>query len=126
MGLCVTVLAVLRLTFCLEHHSCPCPPAHSHPPTPPSLPLLLQYLRFLLTMACNGCAPGQLPYVTVLDAVAVQVEPLGGGDSSLGGRGSQAESVWNLDGELLRGGGVRIAAEVHHGLLRVFSRGVEQ
>ena len=92
----------------------------------PSPKPLLQYLRFLLNMSRNGCAPGQLPYVTVLDAVAVQVEPLGGQDSSLGGRGSQPESVWNLDGELLRGCGVRIAAEVHHGLLQVFSRGVEQ
>ncbi|KAI7840194.1 hypothetical protein COHA_005976 [Chlorella ohadii] len=92
----------------------------------------LQYLRFLVHMSRHGCAPGALKYVTVLDAVAVQVEPLGGtGQAALGGDGHQQRpggnvSCWNLDGELLRGPDQRIAAEVHPGLLRVFSRGVEQ
>ena len=91
------------------------------PPTPltslppcPALPLP-QYLRFLLAMSRHGCAPGQLPYVQVLDAAAVEVEPAGGGPAS----------CWNLDGEIVGGGDARLAAEVHHGLLRVFARGVE-
>lgn len=91
------------------------PPAADLSPPLPSHPL--QYLRFLLHMSRSGCAPGALPYVQVLDAVAVQVEPLDGGPGS-------CQSCWNLDGELLAGPG--IAAEVHHGLLRVFSRGIER
>lgn len=70
-------------------------------------------------MSQRGCAPGQLPYVTVLDAVAVEVTPLGGGSS-----GGGPTSCWNLDGELVAGPGIQ--AEVHPGLVRVFGRGVEQ
>jgi diacylglycerol kinase family enzyme len=91
----------------------------------------LQYLRFLLHMSRHGCAPGALKYVTVLDAVAVQVEPLGAAGQVAGGSNGQQQpcsklSCWNLDGELLPGPDQSIAAEVHPGLLRVFSRGVEQ
>lgn len=115
--------------------------AHSTPP---------QYLRFLFNMSRDGLAPGQLPYVTVLDAVAVQVEPLGGGGGVVpllevqveqppgqrqqqqlghpqpGRQRCSRQSCWNLDGELVQGPDMRIAAECHQGLLRVFSRGVEQ
>ncbi|KAL4458315.1 hypothetical protein ABPG75_013180 [Micractinium tetrahymenae] len=87
----------------------------------------LQYLRFLHGMSRRGCSPGQLPYVTVLDAVAVEVTPLGssssGGDGG-GGSTGRPVSCWNLDGELVAGPGIQ--AEVHPGLVRVFSRGVEQ
>ena len=116
-------------------------------------------------MSRSGCAPGQLPYVTVLDAVAAQVEPLGclapsgsGGTGTAmvdvrseppppgrqGQRGQQQQqqqrrrqqqqqgqqgqrggrSCWNVDGEILRSPAVCV--EAHHGLLQVFSRGVEQ
>jgi ceramide kinase len=74
----------------------------------------LQYLRFLLAMSRSGCVPGQLPYVRVVDAVAVQVLPGGGELSS-----------WNCDGEIVAGPDMRLAAECHHALLRVFARGVE-
>ncbi len=66
-------------------------------------------------MSRRGCAPGQLPYVQVLDAVAAAVEPLEG----------SPRSCWNLDGEIVRRGDGCVAAEVHQGLLRVFARGVE-
>lgn len=90
----------------------------AQPPAAPPLAPSLQYLRFLHSMSRLGCAPGQLPYVTVLDAVAVEVTPLGGGAGGL------PTSCWNLDGELVAGPGIH--AEVHPGLVRVFSRGVEQ
>ncbi|KAL4423103.1 hypothetical protein ABPG77_004786 [Micractinium sp. CCAP 211/92] len=83
----------------------------------------LQYLRFLHSMSRHGCAPGQLPHVTVLDAVAVEVTPLGGSSGGVGSVGSPT-SCWNLDGELVAGPDIQ--AEVHPGLVRVFSRGVEQ
>jgi hypothetical protein len=68
-------------------------------------------------MSHSGCAPGQLPYVQVLDAVAVAVEPTGG-----------TPSAWNLDGECISSKAIAdlgLAAECHQGLLRVFARGVE-
>ncbi len=98
---------------------------HAAQPPKPSPALLAcppQYLRFLHSMSRHGCAPGQLPHVTVLDAVAVEVMPLGGSSSS--GGGGVPTSCWNLDGELVAGPGIQ--AEVHPGLVRVFSRGVEQ
>ncbi len=61
------------------------------------LPPCPQYLRFLVHMSRHGCAPGALKYVTVLDAVAVQVEPLGGtGQAALGGDGHQQRPGGNV------------------------------
>ena len=57
----------------------------------------LQYLRFLVCMSRSGCAPGQLPYVTVVDAVAAAVEPLALGNGR-GAAGAAAQSCWNLGG----------------------------
>lgn len=73
----------------------PTQPAHPLPPhpLPTSPPASLQYLRFLLHMSRHGCAPGALKYVTVLDAVAVQVEPVGAaGQPASGGNGQQQPS----------------------------------
>lgn len=107
----------LSIRTCLRRRA-----AHPHPTTA-HLACPPQYLRFLHSMSRHGCAPGQLPHVTVLDAVAVEVTPLGG--SSGGGVGvGLPTSCWNLDGELVAGPDIQ--AEVHPGLVRVFSRGMEQ
>jgi len=64
---------------------------------PPSLPPCPQYLRFLVHMSRPGCAPGAPKYLTVLDAVAVQVEPLGGaGQAAQGGDGHQQRTGGNI------------------------------
>ena len=52
-----------------------------------------------------------LPFVSVLEATAVRVQPLG------------EESSWNVDGELLSDN--RLSARVQRGALEVFARGVE-
>ncbi|KAL4433742.1 hypothetical protein ABPG75_000183 [Micractinium tetrahymenae] len=72
----------------------------------------LQYLRFLLTLSNTGLAAGEHGFFTVVPAVAVHVEPVGG-----------KESHWNADGELLPNN--HITAEVHRGVIEVFARGVE-
>lgn len=80
-------------------NACAVPPAQLAHPLPPDPlptsppPASPQYLRFLLHMSRHGCAPGALKYVTVLDAVAVQVEPLGAaGQPASGGSGQQQPS----------------------------------
>ena len=106
----------------------------------------LQYLQFLLTMSKHGARggssrrargrtcctharvpttptgcwgmhagvfPGQLAFVEVIDCVAAKVDAPPGAP----------RSAWNLDGELVHA--QAMAAEVHLGLLQVFSRGVE-
>lgn len=55
--------------------------------------------------------PDAFPYVKVIDATAVHVEPIG------------RESCWNVDGEIL--GHNQMTGEVHRGLLEVFARGIE-
>ena len=60
-----------------------------------------------------GVFPGQLAFVEVIDCVAAKVDAPPGAP----------RSAWNLDGELVHA--QAMAAEVHLGLLQVFSRGVE-
>jgi ceramide kinase len=93
----------------------------------------LQYLRFLLRLARRGIvadggsdgggggssSSGLPPFVKVVYATEVQVVQ-GSGSSSSDGGGS---SCWNVDGELLRHGAVRVG--IHAGLVDVFARGVE-
>ena len=52
-----------------------------------------------------------LPYVKVIEATAVKVQPLG------------KESHWNVDGELMPHN--EVAAHVCQGAVQVFSRGIE-
>ena len=52
-----------------------------------------------------------LPYVKVVEATAVKVQPLG------------EESHWNVDGELMPHN--EVAAHVCQGAVQVFSRGIE-
>jgi len=76
----------------------------------------LQYLRFLLKLSSTGLEAGHHGgggYIEVVPAVAVKVQPLG----------SAAQSVWNMDGELLRCPSIQ--AETLPGAIEVFSRGVE-
>ena len=63
--------------------------------------------------ACGlaGVHVDHLPFVSVLEAAAVRVQPLG------------EESSWNVDGELLADN--RVSARVYHGAVEVFARGVE-
>ncbi len=56
-------------------------------------------------------AEHDLPFVTVLDVVAVAVKPMG------------PESSWNVDGELMPSN--HLSARVHRGAVQMFSRGVE-
>jgi len=75
-----------------------------------------QYLRFLMNLSSNGLESGSSnDYVDVVHAVAVKIS-----HSSLG----DVTSVWNIDGELLKTTG--ITAETHRGVIRVFSRGIEE
>ena len=52
-----------------------------------------------------------LPFVSVLEAIAVRVQPLG------------EESSWNVDGELMTHNA--LSARVFRGAVEVFARGVE-
>ncbi|BDA50250.1 Ceramide kinase [Coccomyxa sp. Obi] len=73
---------------------------------------VLQYLRLLARIPTLGIdAEHDLPFVTVLDVVAVAVKPIG------------PESSWNVDGELMPSN--HLSARVHRGAVQVFSRGVE-
>ncbi|EIE23262.1 hypothetical protein COCSUDRAFT_66245 [Coccomyxa subellipsoidea C-169] len=73
---------------------------------------VLQYLRLLIRIPTLGIdAEHDLPFITVLDVVAVAVKPIG------------AESSWNVDGELMPSN--HLSARVHRGAVEVFSRGVE-
>jgi hypothetical protein len=113
----------------------------------------LRYLRFLLAMSAGlaaGKAPDGM--VEVVPAVAVKVESMVGSTNSGTSTGTgygigeevdtsrqqqhqqagngdnnnnnkRQESVWNVDGELLRCTG--ITAETHRGAIEVFARGIE-
>ncbi|KAK9903549.1 hypothetical protein WJX75_008659 [Coccomyxa subellipsoidea] len=73
---------------------------------------VLQYLRLLARIPMLGIdAEHDLPFITVLDVVAVAVKPIG------------AESSWNVDGELMPSN--HLSARVHRAAVEVFSRGVE-
>jgi ceramide kinase len=65
-----------------------------------------------VSAALAGLAAGEHGFFTVVPAVAVHVEPVGG-----------RESRWNADGELLPSN--HITAEVHRGVVEAFARGVE-
>ncbi|CAL5222228.1 g4561 [Coccomyxa viridis] len=72
---------------------------------------ILQYLKFLSLIPTCGINVEHLPYVRVVEATAVKVQPIG------------RESHWNVDGELMPH--KQLSARVCQAAVQVFSRGVE-